>query len=87
MIVVTQAFKLADGVDRQDFVRADKSLQEDVLYQDPAFIRRTVAYNEADDEWAVVTFLWDNAASTALPVGEGADLASMRTQSYRDVGG
>lgn len=86
--MVTQSFKLAEGIDRESFLAADKALQEDVLHHDPAFIRRTVAYSETRDEWSVVTFLWDEAASMDVPVvGELIDGSTLDTRAYQDIGG
>lgn len=88
MIVVTQSFRLADGVGREAFLAADKTLQEDVLHQDPGFIRRTVAYSEERDEWSVVTFLWDEATNADPKlVADLIDASSLDTRAYQDIGG
>ena len=59
MIVVYVTFKLRAGADREAFLAADKTMQEEVFHQMKTFIRRTMAYNEEHDEWIQVLLFAD----------------------------
>lgn len=48
-------FRLAPGVDENEFVRIDKELQESFAYQQPGLLRRTTA--KGDGTWIVID-LW-----------------------------
>lgn len=99
MIVVYVTFKLTAGADREAFLAADKTMQEEVFHQMKTFIRRTVAYNEEHDEWIQILFFWDNGedlemhspefASHPLVLATSAfvDEASITGRAYVDIGG
>jgi hypothetical protein len=52
-------FRLAAGKDEDEFIQADKALQEDFAYQQPGLLRRTTA--KADDDTWMVIDLWASA--------------------------
>src|SRR5438105_62108 len=54
------AFQLAAGVDDDEFLRADRAVQDEFVPFLPGFIRRTTARGDGG-QWLVVT-LWGSAA-------------------------
>lgn len=65
-VVETQTFRLREGVSEEDFLAADKALQEGFAYLQEGILRRTTARG-IDGDWIVVT-LWysiDNARAYA----------------------
>ncbi len=99
MIVVYTTFKLKAGADREAFLAADKTMQEEVFHQMKTFIRRTVAYNPEHNEWIVVLFFWDNGEDLEMhseafathplvqATGEFVDADSVVGRAYTDIGG
>ena len=66
MIVEHHTFHLADGVDEETFLAADRRVQTEFAPFQPGFVRRTTA-RAMDGEWLVET-LWgtpDDAESAA----------------------
>ncbi|MEY2469661.1 MAG: hypothetical protein QOF21_2359 [Actinomycetota bacterium] len=96
MEIVTQTFKLRPGADREAFLAADKAMQEEVVYQLPGLVRRTVAHNAERDDVLFVTF-WagdpgyhrDEFANNPLTkaVGEFIDESTIAGWQYQDIGG
>ncbi len=94
MMEITR-FRLSAGVGEDEFLRADKALQEDVAYQQPGLLRRTTARGE--DSWVVID-LWRSAEDADASAGRvGSDPAvvrflslveatSRRTERYHEVG-
>ncbi len=87
-------FRLAPGVDENDFCRADKALQEGFAYQQPGLLRRTTA--RSNEGWIVID-LWrseddadrcadrwetDPAVATFL---ELVDRSSVTTERYHEL--
>ena len=65
-VIETQTFRLREGVSDEDFLAADKRMQEEFAYLQYGLLRRTTARG-TDGEWIVVT-LWyelDNACAAA----------------------
>jgi hypothetical protein len=65
-VIETQTFRLREGVSEEDFLAADKLMQEEFAYQQYGILRRTTARG-LDGRWIVVT-LWyelDNARAAA----------------------
>lgn len=99
VIVVYVTYKLKAGADREAYLAADKTMQEEVFHQMKTFIRRTVAYNEEYDEWLVVLFFWDTGedlemhsdAFAAHPLVQACsvfvDESSLVGRAYTDIGG
>jgi hypothetical protein len=96
MVITTQTFRLRPGADREAFLAADKTMQEEVVYQLPGLLRRTVAYSADREEFLVVT-LWAGEPGYHLPdffehalttaVAEFVDDSSIAGASYEDIGG
>ncbi len=64
MIVETLTFRLADGVDDDAFLTADRRVQTEFAYRQPGLLRRTVARSTGaggSSEWIVID-LWASAA-------------------------
>jgi len=59
------SFRLAEGCAPEDFLNADKAMQQEFSYQQPGLLRRTTAKN-SDGEWLVLE-LWstEDAADQA----------------------
>jgi hypothetical protein len=53
-------FRLASQVREEDFLRADRSLQEDFAYHQPGLLRRTTA-RDGNGNWIVID-LWRSEA-------------------------
>lgn len=53
-------FRLAASVREEDFLRADRAVQEDFAYHQPGLMRRTTT-RDADGNWIVVD-LWRSDA-------------------------
>jgi len=66
-VVEVVTFRLAAGIEQDDFLVADKRAQTEFLYLQPGLLRRTTARG-LDGEWLVVT-LW--------VTGRDADAASV----------
>ncbi len=60
MIIEHRVFRLAEGVETEQFLEADRRLQEEVAVFRPGFVRRTTA-RASDGRWLVET-LWDSEA-------------------------
>ncbi len=97
MIVVHVTFKLKPAADREAFLAADKTMQEEVMHQMRGFVRRTLAYNEDVDEW-IAAMLWaDGPLAMHEPafaqhplvkaVGEFVDESTIAGRAYQDIGG
>jgi secreted protein with Ig-like and vWFA domain len=91
-VVETQTFRLADDADEAAFLAADRRVQDEFVWRQPGFVRRTTATG-ADGEWLVVV-LWQSleqaeAAQTAFKTDAAAadfmtlvDGASVRIARY-----
>jgi secreted protein with Ig-like and vWFA domain len=55
-VVETQTFRLLDGADDEAFLAADRRVQDEFIWRQPGFVRRTTARG-SDGEWLVVV-LW-----------------------------
>jgi hypothetical protein len=55
-VIETTMFRLAGGVDDDEFLKADERLRTGFLYQQPGMLRATTARGEGD-QWIVVV-LW-----------------------------
>ncbi len=96
MVITTQTFRLRPGADREAFLAADKTMQEELVYQLPGLIRRTVAYSVEHDEWLIET-LWSGEPGYHLDafgnsplvsaVANFVDEASIAGRAYEDIGG
>ena len=53
-------FRLSDGVSEDDFLAADKRVQQEFVPNLDGFVRRTTARG-ADGRWAVVSLWWSAA--------------------------
>lgn len=73
-MIEIETFRLAPGIDDEEFVRADSAFQQQVAYQRRGLLRRTTARGE-HGEWVVVT-LWRDAAAADAPVTGAEDVAS-----------
>lgn len=62
MVEITR-FRLVDGVDEEQFLRADRDLQEQFAYQQPGLLRRTTA-RDGEGNWVVLD-LWRSDADAA----------------------
>ena len=65
-VIETQTFRLREGVSEEDFLAADKVMQQEFAYQQYGLLRRTTARGR-DGDWIVVT-LWyelENAQAAA----------------------
>ncbi|MBV9252798.1 MAG: hypothetical protein JO054_01085, partial [Actinobacteria bacterium] len=60
MVIETLTGRLADGVDEEAFLEADRRFQTEFVPNHTGFVRRTTARGAADDEWLVLTF-WYSA--------------------------
>lgn len=70
MLIEVLTFCLADGVDEDAFLEADRRMQTEFAYAQPGLVRRTTARG-ADDDWLVLT-LWGSS--------EDADGAAARAE-------
>ena len=62
MIVETLTFRLADGVDEDVFLTADRRVQTEFAYGQPGLLRRTVARAMPDGRAWIVIDLWASIA-------------------------
>jgi hypothetical protein len=97
MVLEITTFRLADGVSTDDFLLADKAVQQEVFPNTPGYFRRTTA-QAGDGEWLVVV-LWGgeteidefNARVLNDPVQEAfdqlIDRSTIATKRYEDIGG
>lgn len=58
VLIEITMFRLADGAGEEDFLAADKAVQEEFFHHQSGFVRRTTA--RTDQDWAVIT-LWGSA--------------------------
>ncbi len=70
MLMEITTFRLADGAGEEEFVAADKAVQEEFFHRQTGLVRRTAACG-AEGSWVVVT-LWGSdeyadAAAEAAP--------------------
>jgi heme-degrading monooxygenase HmoA len=72
-IVETTTFRLAEGVTDETFLALDRRVQNELVPNQPGFMRRTTA--RRGDDWLVVT-LWstDEAAAAFQRAAEGDPL-------------
>ena len=63
-VIETMTFRLAAGVERTEWAAIDARFQQEVAYQQPGLLRRTVAV-AADGSWIVVTTWADGASADA----------------------
>jgi len=91
-LIEVTAFRLADGVDDEAFVRADHEVQTEVFNPRPGFVRRTTARGEGGG-WVVIT-MWRSVADADAPVGSHpamerftrlVDPATMDRRRYRPL--
>jgi heme-degrading monooxygenase HmoA len=59
-VIEITRFRLVEGADEEQFLRADRELQEHFAYQQPGLLRRTTA-RDGGGNWVVVD-LWRSAA-------------------------
>jgi heme-degrading monooxygenase HmoA len=59
-VIELVTFRLAPGVDEDEFLDADRRAQTEFLYRQPGLLRRTTARGEAS-QWLVVSS-WGSAA-------------------------
>ena len=90
-------FRLRDGVDEAEFLRADAAAQA-FFHRQPGILRRTTARDIDTDEW-LVAILWASwehadAAGDAAKANEAMqsyqsmiDPASVRVRRYQSLGG
>jgi hypothetical protein len=83
-VVETQTFRLQDGVDEAAFLAADRRVQDEFIWRQPGFVRRTTARGSEGD-WLVVV-LWQTLgnAETAQAVFK-ADAAAADFMGAVDV--
>ena len=60
VIIELMQFRLMDGTDADEFLAADRRLQEEFAYHQPGLLRRTTAQSN-DGEWVVIDH-WQTAA-------------------------
>jgi hypothetical protein len=97
MIIEITTFRLLADVSTEDFLAADKAVQQEVFPNTKGYLRRTTAHSHGG-EWLVVV-LWAsgadidefNARVTGDPVQLAFDAlidrATIRATRYEDVGG
>jgi hypothetical protein len=97
MIVEVTTFRLQDEASVEDFLVADKAVQQEVFPNTRGYLRRTTARSSAG-EWLVLV-LWAsevdieefNARVVADPIQESfdefIDRSTIQTTRYEDVGG
>lgn len=97
MILELTTFRLRDDVSTEDFLAADKKVQQEVFPNTKGYLRRTTARSDTD-EWLVFV-LWAsevdieefNARVIADPTQEAFDAliqrSTIRSSRYEDVGG
>ena len=85
MLIENLTFRLASGVDEDDFLEADRKVQTELVPNLPGFVRRTTARGE-DGGWLVVT-LWGSAddANAAPAASEFMALLDPASVSFRDT--
>jgi len=76
VVIETCTFRLAAGVDEDEFLRADQHVQTELYSPQPGFLRRTTARGETG-EWIVVT-LWATA-----PLAEACDALAGDDPAWR----
>jgi heme-degrading monooxygenase HmoA len=94
MVIETNTFRLADGVDDAAFREADEQVRTGFLYQRPGIVRATTAKSD-DGEWIVIV-LWasdEDADAAADAAHEDAAVkrleqlvAGMQRTRYHDFG-
>jgi len=57
VVIDIHTFRLSDGVSEEDFLAADKRMQQEFVPNLEGFVRRTTARG-ADGRWAVVSLWW-----------------------------
>ena len=60
MVIDIHTFRLCDGVSEEDFLAADKRMQQEFVPNLDGFVRRTTARG-TDGRWAVVSLWWSAA--------------------------
>lgn len=97
MILEITTFRLRDDVSTEDFLAADKKVQQEVFPNTKGYLRRTTARSDAG-EWLIFV-LWGteadidgfNARVIADPIQEAFDAlierSTIRSTRYEDVGG
>jgi hypothetical protein len=94
MIIETLTGRLADGVDEDAFLEADRRFQQEFVPNQAGFVRRTTARGPGERDWLVLTFWYsdddadhsarlakvDAVASSFLAMLEGA-----ATQRYETL--
>lgn len=71
MLIEISTFRLASAAGDDEFLAADKAVQEEYFHQRPGFVRRTTARGD-DGSWAVIT-MWGSAEyadASAAQAGE-----------------
>jgi len=71
VIIEHRTFRLAEGVDEDAFLDADRRVQQEVAVFQEGFVRRTTARG-ADGAWLVET-VWDDDACADAAAGERTD--------------
>ncbi len=86
MLVEITELRPKSSVTDEEFLAADRRVQNEVLPFQPGFLRRTTARG-ADGSWVTIV-LWaeeqyaDAAGDTLAPMTDLADEASVRTKRY-----
>jgi hypothetical protein len=70
-VIEVRTFRLADGVDQDEFLDADQRAQTEFVYNQRGLLRRTTARG-ADGQWLVVT-LWASELDADASTTAGRD--------------
>jgi hypothetical protein len=97
MVLEITTFRLTEGVSVEEFLLADKAVQQEVFPNTRGYLRRTTA-QASDGEWVVVVLWWGeieieefNARVINEPLQEAfdelIDRSTIATKRYTDIGG
>ncbi len=85
MIIDVLHFRLASGVDEEEWLAQDRLAQTDFAYQQPGLLRRTTARGEGGS-WAVIT-QWRSAVDADAAMAKaGQDPGMLRIMSMIEPG-
>lgn len=94
-MIEVQTFRLAVDTDAGSFLAADQRVQQEMVPNEPGFVRRTTARGN-DGEWVVI-LLWDSETDANVAAQRGAghpvsiafadciDTDSLRTHRYETL--